>query len=495
MDMLHILQNRISAESGWTSAFRLEPGSIIAGRVTAIYPGNTAKLLVNGTMMTAALKTGVEKNRHYWFRVETSDSIPILKIVRESGTQAQPEKMLPQLNMAASKPNIETVRMLHRQGFPLTGSHIEAVTNIKARETIPPVKLEEALSLLHARGAAVRQDTIQSALALSDTDKLGAMLRTSAEAVPPGREGEFPFLRAAASRTLVSHPAMVERFVNESLVQEGRNRELLLHVLFGKDKPNAAAWPAAVREIVHATAQMKGVEHASGAVQIKLTERTLPLFSARSEIPQIRSDMQAAALIQSSLSRSLLLEHALLFPKKEPGTGVQPGSSIELGRIRLELSLLQAAVPQAAGTAEAAARILSGLQLVSQEQLQVPSMMSAIQFPIDQTGLHIQWSGRRTHDGSLDQNHCRMLFYLQMEHFGEITVDVQIQNRIVSIAVYSRHPEPADLKEHWYKKLAAAMQEKQYSLSGVAWRQETDQQIKTPSAKAVLHTGKVDVRI
>ncbi|NJP36371.1 hypothetical protein [Alkalicoccus luteus] len=393
MDILHVLQNQLS--SGVMSAVRLEPGSMIEGRVTELYPGNMAKLIVNGKNLTAELKTGVEKNRHYWFRVEPSDTVPLLKIVREAGSLSQPEKLLPYLKTEVSKPNTETVRMLQREGMPLLGSQIEAVTKIRIRDNIPPAKMMEALALLHSRGMPVRGETIQAALALSETDKLGSLLKSSLEAVPPGSERKFPFLKNAGDRTIVPQLPMIERLINESLIQSGRNRETILHVLFGNQRPEASAWPAVLKQILQASAQFKGSEHATGAMQVKLTESSLPHFLARREIPQLRGDVQSAALLQSSFTRNLLLDHALLFPKALPGSGELPGGSSELGKIKSELELLKGMAPKAGNTADAAVRIISGLQLVSSDQPQAPGIWSMIPFPLDQTGIHIQWSGKK----------------------------------------------------------------------------------------------------
>ncbi|NJP36370.1 hypothetical protein HCN83_02070 [Bacillus luteus] len=76
-----------------------------------------------------------------------------------------------------------------------------------------------------------------------------------------------------------------------------------------------------------------------------------------------------------------------------------------------------------------------------------------------------------------------------------MTIDVQIQNRIVSIAVYSHFPEPADLKGQWFEKLDSALGEMQYSLSGVIWKNSTVQTTRGIPHQGSFHTGKVDIRI
>ena len=51
----------------------------------------------------------------------------------------------------------------------------------------------------------------------------------------------------------------------------------------------------------------------------------------------------------------------------------------------------------------------------------------------------LQWNGRMKEDGKIDANYARILFYLQMESMKETVIDMQVQNRVVSVTVFNEN--------------------------------------------------------
>lgn len=47
----------------------------------------------------------------------------------------------------------------------------------------------------------------------------------------------------------------------------------------------------------------------------------------------------------------------------------------------------------------------------------------------------MEWKNEK--DGKIDSNYARILFYLNLEALKETVIDMQVQNRIVSIYVYN----------------------------------------------------------
>ncbi|UJW58169.1 hypothetical protein HXZ66_12495 [Bacillus sp. A116_S68] len=121
---------------------------------------------------------------------------------------------------------------------------------------------------------------------------------------------------------------------------------------------------------------------------------------------------------------------------------------------------------------------LTGYQLMSSEQ-QGPIQHTLFQIPIKLTDTYqdmtIQWEGRQKPDGSIDESHCRILFYLQLETIDETVVDVQIQNRVISLTVYNEIAKPNSVQLTWYPLLKEKLQDLDYQLSTINWKQPADE--------------------
>ncbi len=84
---------------------------------------------------------------------------------------------------------------------------------------------------------------------------------------------------------------------------------------------------------------------------------------------------------------------------------------------------------------------MNGMQLLSGEnghQHQIV-MQLPLQFFGKSMDATLQWNGRMNENGKIDSNFARILFYLEMESLSETVVDMQVQNRIVTITLYNEH--------------------------------------------------------
>ncbi|WP_052807089.1 hypothetical protein [Mesobacillus subterraneus] len=112
---------------------------------------------------------------------------------------------------------------------------------------------------------------------------------------------------------------------------------------------------------------------------------------------------------------------------------------------------------------------LTGFQLLSQES--GPIQQLVVQVPFIQGGktseLSMQWSGKRTENGKIDADFCRVLFYLNLQHLDDIIIDMQVQNRVMSIQVFNDHPELKKLAEQMTPVLKKKLTKLNYQLSAV----------------------------
>ena len=64
-----------------------------------------------------------------------------------------------------------------------------------------------------------------------------------------------------------------------------------------------------------------------------------------------------------------------------------------------------------------------------------------MQVPLEFFGKRIdatlQWNGRMKDDGKIDPDFARILFYLDLHSLEKTIIDMQVQNRIVSVTVFN----------------------------------------------------------
>ncbi|WP_227935793.1 hypothetical protein [Alkalihalobacillus deserti] len=128
---------------------------------------------------------------------------------------------------------------------------------------------------------------------------------------------------------------------------------------------------------------------------------------------------------------------------------------------------------------------ITGQQLLLQEQTG-PFHHMLFQLPIAlgsyQTELTMQWQGKKNEEGELDPTFCRVLFYLTLERLQETVIDLQIQNRVVTVTVYNEEDKPHALIDLLSPSLKRALAKQDYQLSSIIWKKISEQQEKRPAS-------------
>lgn len=165
------------------------------------------------------------------------------------------------------------------------------------------------------------------------------------------------------------------------------------------------------------------------------------------------------------------------------------------------LSLLQDANTPAEikHTSEMLLARLNGMQLLSGEnghQHQI-IMQIPLAFLGKQVDATLEWNGKMEEDGKINADYARVLFYLNMENLKETVVDMQVQNRIVTIQVYNDNPQLAALAEPLKIALKKGLLEKNYQLSGVMMKplEQKGQPKKNTETGTQVASKRVDIRI
>ncbi|SOC35493.1 hypothetical protein [Ureibacillus acetophenoni] len=137
------------------------------------------------------------------------------------------------------------------------------------------------------------------------------------------------------------------------------------------------------------------------------------------------------------------------------------------------LSLIkEGAVSPLKDSAEILLARMNGMQLLSGENghqhqliMQIP-----LQFFGKSMDATLQWNAKMNDNGKIDSDYARILFYLDMESLKETVVDMQVQNRIVSITLFNENNNLQTIAEVYQNVLKQKLSEKGYYLSGIFYK-------------------------
>ena len=150
-------------------------------------------------------------------------------------------------------------------------------------------------------------------------------------------------------------------------------------------------------------------------------------------------------------------------------------------------------------SAETVLARMNGLQILSNEN--GPQQQLLMQVPLEFLGKKmdatLEWNGRMKEDGKIDSDFARIMFYLQLDTLQETVVDMQVQNRVVSITLYNNDEQLSTVVEKFKETLKQGLSSVGYQLSGVFVKSFEEQKITSAlksKAKALDAQG-VDIRI
>jgi len=237
--------------------------------------------------------------------------------------------------------------------------------------------------------------------------------------------------------------------------------------------------------------------------------RNLVKTSMEAPQPMIQRMLtEADAHVQNSMD-SKAMEHALKTVLKSLGISYEAAlssKSADLQTIAHQLkpqlhTLLQETqiTPQLKEAAELLMTRMNGMQLASGENGHQHQLV--MQVPLEFFGKKmdatLQWNGRMKDDGKFDANYARVLFYLQMQSMKETVIDMQVQNRIVTVTVFNEQSAIIPLAEPLKDALKIGLAEKNYQLSGVFFKQFEKAQLEksAPVVQQQEENSGVDFRI
>lgn len=192
--------------------------------------------------------------------------------------------------------------------------------------------------------------------------------------------------------------------------------------------------------------------------------------------PELITELEQAALNQLD---GKAFEHAMKEVLKSLGFNYEAklgSESQDLRQVALQLKpqLVELLQNQAISTsvregAETLLNRMNGLQILSGENgLQHQLLMQVpLEFLGKKMDATLEWNGRMKEDGKIDSDFARIMFYLKLETLDETVVDMQVQNRIVTITVYNNDAQLQQLANTFKSALKEGLLSVGYTLSGV----------------------------
>ncbi|MFD0943309.1 hypothetical protein [Savagea faecisuis] len=225
-----------------------------------------------------------------------------------------------------------------------------------------------------------------------------------------------------------------------------------------------------------------------------------PGAQARAEANLMQQlDGEAIKQVLKQTIQQLGLNYESQIPRATPEHLAQLTQQLKPQLIQLLQS--EALTPQTKEAVEQlVARMNAPIIQTSQEQsLQQQIIMNV---PLDFLGKKIdatlQWSGKMDDDGKIDENYARILFYLKLETLKETIVDMQVQNRIVTLTIFNETPHLQQLSTQFEERLKEGLEEHRYKLSGLFFKTIEERHAPKPKKQSFAQQPKrsgVDIRI
>ncbi|WP_339227691.1 hypothetical protein NSQ77_19260 [Oceanobacillus sp. FSL K6-2867] len=143
---------------------------------------------------------------------------------------------------------------------------------------------------------------------------------------------------------------------------------------------------------------------------------------------------------------------------------------------------------------------INGMQLNAINETE--SMIQAsLQIPAEKLGLvndlELEFESRKTEDGNVNPDYCRILFYLELNQLKQTIIDMHIQKRSVTVTIYNDIQELKGQTMQLIPVLKQGLEALDYKLAAVDFKslKELGQSVKAGAGKAYSSYRGVDYRV
>ncbi|HEY4554204.1 MAG TPA: hypothetical protein VIG80_13520 [Bacillaceae bacterium] len=488
MNAASILQNLFqnsNIQMGRPLVFR--NGQIFFGTVQRLFPEQHAEIQIGASRMIAKLEVPLKSGEGYWLQAIGGEGETKLKLVGpqgRSGNDSREIQLLRQLSLPSDKSHVLLARMIMQQQLPMSKDDISNAAGwLKTAGSTPAA--QDAIKLMARLNLPFTEAIFHSILETGNDKPVTELARELAAFLkerPQSAAGyrlyqmltglEANYNKEAASKVIreLQQLALGSRQHPVSKTAEA----LLSKLEIRPDADDAKLVMQAAERLMKMEGQAVGDKGKMGGGL--LTESENELFRRLAHRAEIQFGRQEAhQLLKQSISRTGL------FYEGELARGGQPSPDLRDSLKPLLVQFVQEHAETAHKARETAEQLLfrlNGQQLLSQDHGPIQHIMYEMPLPLgkEPVSLTMQWMGRQRDNGSIDPDHCRVLFYLNLESLKETIVDVHIQNRVLTVNVINGSMDLRNLAEPLIADLKHGLKEMDYILSAVHFRMPDKQE-------------------
>jgi hypothetical protein len=154
------------------------------------------------------------------------------------------------------------------------------------------------------------------------------------------------------------------------------------------------------------------------------------------------------------------------------------------------IQMIQQGDPVSNDRAQQLLHFINGLQLQS-----VQEMGSFIQANLVVPGeklllnndIYLEFESKKTDDGKINPDYCRILFYLDLSQLQETVVDMQIQKRLITLTIFNDHQDVKNKVNQLQPLLKKGLESLNYQLATVTTKplQERNETEKRPTTQTM----------
>ncbi|WP_349410479.1 hypothetical protein [Pseudalkalibacillus sp. SCS-8] len=495
------------------SKIELKPGQVFSGKVLTLYPNDMAQIQLAGQRMNAQLLTGLTRDKTYWFQVKRNPNgtVPLLSVV-ENGRRSDP----PVQALGIKKMNADMrmlVDHLVRDQLPMTKELVR-----KAEQWLGQVSSKDkgmmAIKTMLLKNLPETNAVFQAlyhvqdeAPLTSDLESLSRMLKN---------------LQGTMGGTLPDVEGVIQRL--SSRLESPPLLETLKQLVFLYHKAGTTENMKAQIKDIFRVLQLPMASKGEVQVLESLASNTERLSVLAEQLKLPLPPSKAESVIRGKLDGLNSQESNLVKTYIDGNVNKPQLPLMELIRglgLRIERDLIQQNIADLERTpqlkpvlmdllskelpmnirekVEALLHRLTGQQLLHTSENQTVNTFFyqlPIQFKEWKSDLVLKWDMKRTPTGEIDENHSRILFYLNLQHLNETVIDMNVQNRIITLKVINEHPTIEGLIPVFKDKLKGSLEALGYSLTSIKAEQPSTKHSQTFQSKMIENPFKgVDVTI
>jgi hypothetical protein len=470
----NIINPQPLAQSSATG-INLKLNQLLTAKILEIFPDQTAKILYNGAAVHAKLEAPLTKGNHYLFEVGDKNGTVILKKIDVDPLKSTTEQILQKLNLPQTENNKEAAEFVVSEKMPVTKENVKQVADIlQLAANIPFKEKKEVIHRMHELQLPAKPASVNAVIASIQKKPDQAEMRQLFESLTP-----YVHKDKSIAKTVDLLQSLYGFRNNHSTPKESSQVSAssanTIHV---SREPSV--------QLGNFGIEIKGFNHETKD-EAKTSQTNQPAGQrAEASVNDIKrqSSNDFLLAVKKWFQKSGLLHEKNLL--KDPIQLTQT-ETLKSHIISLKKNAEFLGLPESISLkAEQALNKLTSQQLQNipvNEHLQ----QFVLQIPLGQNEnpreISIRWEGKKQNSQSLDPDHCRMLFWLEMKNLKDIAVDVQIQNRILSLKVFSGHPLIENLSKAFLPSLKRSLSEMNYTLSSITFAQKPKDEIKSPESK------------